>query len=91
MPQAKQILELEGIITEALPNTMFRVQVAPSAPEEYQGRTILCTLSGKMRLYRIRVMPGDEVRLEMTPYDKDRGRITYRKREPAADHPRVAS
>lgn len=81
MAQNKQVTELEGTITESLPNTMFRVQIKDSAPEDFQGRTILCTLSGKMRLYRIRVMPGDEVRVEVTPYDKDRGRITFRKKE----------
>ena len=88
MTQNKQVLELEGTITEALPNTTFRVLVSKEAPEEFQGRTVLCTLSGKMRLYRIRVMPGDDVRIEMTPYDKDRGRITFRKREtdPSSPH-----
>jgi translation initiation factor IF-1 len=87
MTQNKQILELEGTITEALPNTMFRVLVSPEAPEEFKGRNILCTLSGKMRMYRIRVMPGDDVRIEVTPYDKDRGRITFRKREMDASSP----
>lgn len=81
MVQSKQVTELEGKITESLPNTMFRVQIKDSAPEDFKGRVILCTLSGKMRLYRIRVMPGDEVRVEVTPYDKDRGRITFRKKE----------
>lgn len=89
MTQTKQTLELEGQITEALPNTMFRVLVSDTAPEEYRGRTLLCTLKGKMRLYRIRVMPGDDVRVEVTPYDKDRGRITFRKREFDPNHPPV--
>lgn len=57
---------------------MFRVEIAATAPAEYAGRIVLCTLSGRMRMYRIRVMPGDVVKVEMTPYDKDRGRITYR-------------
>ena len=87
MTQNKQTLELEGIITEALPNTMFRVAISPGAPDEFKGRTLLCTLRGKMRLYRIRVMPGDEVRVEVTPYDKDRGRITFRKRESGPNPP----
>jgi translation initiation factor IF-1 len=78
----KDAIELEGTVSEALPNTMFRVDIDASAPEDYAGTTILCTLSGKMRLYRIRVMPGDRVKLEVTPYDKARGRITFRVRQP---------
>jgi translation initiation factor IF-1 len=74
----KQTQELEGIITEALPNTMFRVEIDSQAPPDFAGRTLLCTLSGKMRMYRIKVMPGDQVKLEVTPYDKNRGRITFR-------------
>jgi translation initiation factor IF-1 len=62
---------VEGEVLEALPNTMFRVKVD-------DGRLLLCTLSGKMRINRIRVLPGDKVKLETTPYDKTRGRIVYR-------------
>lgn len=79
--KTNQNLEVQGIIAESLPNAMFRVKVNDDAPEEYASRLLLCTLSGKMRLYRIRVMPGDEVTVEITPYDKDRGRITFRKRD----------
>lgn len=64
-------IEVEGVVTEALPNTMFRVKLN-------DGRLILCHLSGRMRRYFIKVMPGDKVKLEMTPYDEKRGRITYR-------------
>ncbi len=74
----KDLLELDGSITEALPNTMFRVEIDPAAPEEFASRTLLCALSGRMRKFRIRVMPGDRVKVEVTPYDKDRGRITFR-------------
>jgi translation initiation factor IF-1 len=74
----KQVQELEGVVTEALPNTMFRVEVSQDAPEDFAGHILLCTLSGKMRMYRIKVMPGDSVRLEVTPYDSNRGRITFR-------------
>lgn len=63
--------ELEGIVTESLPNTLFRVQL----PDE---SVVLCTLSGKMRINFVKILPGDRVRVEMTPYDKTRGRITYR-------------
>ncbi|PIS08729.1 translation initiation factor IF-1 [Candidatus Beckwithbacteria bacterium CG10_big_fil_rev_8_21_14_0_10_34_10] len=62
---------IEGEITEALPNAMFRVKIS-------DGRILLCTLSGKMRIHRIRVMPGDQVKLETTPYDETKGRIVYR-------------
>jgi translation initiation factor IF-1 len=68
----KNLIIKEGVVTEALPNTMFRVKL------DKEDREILCTLSGKMRMYKIRVLPGDRVKLEMTPYDENRGRITYR-------------
>ncbi len=71
-------IELDGIITEALPNAMFRVEVDQQANQDYAGRSLLCVLSGRMRKFRIRVMPGDRVKVELTPYDKDRGRITFR-------------
>jgi translation initiation factor IF-1 len=64
-------IELEGEVTEALPNTLFRVKLA-------DGRIILCHLSGKMRMNYVRILPGDKVRLEMTPYDDTKGRIVYR-------------
>ena len=76
----KQTIELTVMISEALPNTMFRVLVDSTAPEEFANRTILCTLSGRMRMYRIRVMPGDNVQIEVTPYDPDRGRIIFRQK-----------
>ena len=66
-----QMTEVNGVVSEALPNTQFRVTLE-------DGREILAHLAGKMRLYRIRVMPGDKVKLEMSPYDVDKGRITYR-------------
>lgn len=64
-------LELEGIVKEVLPNTLFRVEIEG-------GRLVLCHLSGKMRIHFIKILPGDRVRVEMTPYDKEKGRITYR-------------
>jgi translation initiation factor IF-1 len=63
--------EIEGVVIEALPNTMFRVKVA-------DGKLILATLTGKMRRNFIRILPGDKVKVEVTPYDDLRGRITYR-------------
>lgn len=63
--------EVEGVVSEALPNTLFRVKIA-------DRRIVLCHLSGKMRINYIRILPGDKVKIEMTPYDMARGRITYR-------------
>ena len=62
---------VEGEVIESLPNTMFRVKLT-------DGRLLLCHLSGKMRMYRIRVLPGDKVKVETTPYDESKGRIVYR-------------
>ncbi len=64
-------LVLDGKITEALPNTSFRVELE-------NGHTVLAYLSGKMRKFYIRVLLGDRVRVELSPYDLDRGRIIYR-------------
>lgn len=64
--------EVEGTVTQALPNATFRVKL------DDQDQEILCHLAGKMRLYRIRVMPGDRVKVEQSPYDLTKGRIVYR-------------
>lgn len=69
MDQAK--IEIDGEVTESLPNTLFRVKLP-------DGRILLCHLSGKMRMHYIKIMPGDRVKVELTPYDPARGRITYR-------------
>lgn len=65
-------LILMGEVVESLPNTTFRVKVEGAAD------TVLCYLSGKMRKNFIKILPGDKVRIEVTPYDKHRGRIIYR-------------
>ena len=62
---------LEGTITESLPNAMFRVSLE-------NGHSVLAHISGKMRMNYIRILPGDRVQVELTPYDLTRGRITYR-------------
>jgi translation initiation factor IF-1 len=62
---------LEGTITESLPNAMFRVELE-------NGHSVLGHISGKMRRHYIRILPGDKVQVELTPYDLSRGRITYR-------------
>lgn len=72
----KDIIELEGKVVEALPNAVFRVQIDTGKPES--GQEILAHISGKLRINRIRVLPGDRVRVELTPYDLTRGRITRR-------------
>ncbi len=63
--------EIDGVVTQALPNTMFRVELS-------DGRVVLATLKGKMRRAYVRIFPGDKVRVEMTPYDEERGRIVYK-------------
>lgn len=76
--KTKNTIQVEGVISEALPNTMFRVVLDDQAPEDLANQTILCTLSGKMRMYKIKVMPGDMVKCEVSPYDTSRGRIVFR-------------
>lgn len=70
----KEAIEAEGTVTEALPNAMFRVKLD-------SGHTVLAHISGKMRIYYIRIALGDRVRVELSPYDLTRGRITYRHRQ----------
>lgn len=70
--------EIEGVVEACLPNTMFRVKVTESAVTPMIGRTLLGTLVGRMRLYRIRVMPGDLVKGYVTKYDLEKCKITYR-------------
>ena len=65
------VIELEGIVTEKLPNTMFKVKLE-------NGHEILATISGKLRINYIRILPGDKVTLEMSPYDLTKGRIIWR-------------
>ncbi|EKE13548.1 MAG: hypothetical protein ACD_13C00010G0034 [uncultured bacterium] len=69
--KTKDVIEVDGSVSAALPNTMFRVDLV-------DGRSVLATLTGKMRRNYIRVFPGDRVKVEMTPYDEGRGRIVYK-------------
>jgi translation initiation factor IF-1 len=69
----KDAIEVEGTVAELLPNTMFRVEIPG-------GRRVLAHISGKMRLHFIRILPGDKVMLEISPYDLSKGRIIYRQR-----------
>ncbi len=68
---SKDVIELEGTIIESMPNAMFRVTLE-------NGHEILAHISGKIRKNFIRILPGDKVKVEMTPYDLTRGRITFR-------------
>ena len=67
----EDVIELEGVVTEALPNATFRVELA-------NGHKILAQISGKLRMNYIRIVPGDKVTVEMSPYDLTKGRITWR-------------
>src|SRR2546421_12500372 len=69
----KDAIEVEGTVVELLPNTMFRVALP-------NGHRVLAHISGKMRLHFIRILPGDKVMLEVSPYDLSKGRITYRQK-----------
>jgi translation initiation factor IF-1 len=64
-------IEMEGTVVEPLPNAMFRVELE-------NGHKVLAHISGKMRMHYIRILPGDKVTVELSPYDLSRGRITYR-------------
>ena len=70
MPK-KETIEVEGVVVEPLPNAMFRVELA-------NGHKVLAHISGKIRLHYIKILPGDRVLVELSPYDLSRGRITYR-------------
>ena len=67
----EDVIELEGTVLEALPNAMFKVELE-------NGHTILAHISGKMRMHYIKILPGDKVRVEMSPYDLSKGRIVFR-------------
>ncbi|HOX30128.1 MAG TPA: translation initiation factor IF-1 [Candidatus Paceibacterota bacterium] len=69
----KKILRFQGQVYESLPDANFRVRLS-------DGRELLCHLAGKLRMYRIKILPGDTVTVEMSPYDEKRGRIVYRGR-----------
>ena len=69
----EEAIEVEGMVIESLPNTMFKVELK-------NGHVILTHLSGKMRKNYIRIVPGDRVRVELSPYDLTRGRIVYREK-----------
>ncbi len=71
MANKEKTIQVEGVVVESLPNAMFRVELE-------NGHEILAYVSGKMRMHFIRILPGDRVTVEITPYDLNRGRIVYR-------------
>ncbi|MEA3494222.1 MAG: translation initiation factor IF-1 [Candidatus Margulisiibacteriota bacterium] len=71
MVKDKDVIEFEGEVTEALPNALFRIKLET-------GQMVLAHVSGKIRKHWIRILPGDHVKVELSPYDLTRGRITYR-------------
>jgi len=71
LSKKEEAIEVEGTVAESLPNTMFRVELE-------NGHQVLAHISGKMRKHFIRILPGDKVRVELSPYDLERGRIVYR-------------
>mgnify|MGYP001362902521 CR=1 FL=1 len=73
MANNKDVIEVEGVVTESLPNAQFRVQLDT-------GQEILAHISGKIRKHYIRILLGDKVKVELSPYDLTRGRITYREK-----------
>ena len=74
MSKREDAIELEGTVVEPLPNAMFKVELE-------NGHTVLAHISGKIRMHYIRILPGDKVVIELSPYDLTRGRITYRYKE----------
>ena len=73
------VIEIEGIVTDALPNAMFNVDIG-------NGHTVLANISGKLRMNFIKILPGDKVTLQMSPYDLTRGRITWRSKSHTKRH-----
>ena len=80
----QDVIELIGVVEESFPNASFRVRIVS---EEAEGHTLLCTLAGRMRVHRVRILPGDKVKVEMTPYDLEKGRIVYRLRNEQQGQP----
>ncbi len=72
---SKDVIELIGIVEETFPNATFRVRILSPQAKDHE---LHCHLAGRMRVNRVHILPGDKVRVEMTPYDLQKGRITYR-------------
>ncbi len=74
----QDLIEITGKVLESLPNTQFRVEITKSESEGLVGQVILCHLAGKLRMNYIRILPGDMVKVKVSPYDLSKGRIVYR-------------
>ncbi len=74
---SKDVIELVGVVEESFPNATFQVRILSPQAKDHM---ILCTLAGRMRVHRVRILPGDRVKVEMTPYDLEKGRICFRYR-----------
>lgn len=72
---SKVVIELIGVVEESFPNATFRVRILS---EQAKNHELLCHLAGRMRKFRVRILPGDRVKVEMTPYDLSKGRIVFR-------------
>lgn len=72
---SKDVIELIGIVEESFPNATFKVKILSPQAKDHE---LHCTLAGRMRKFRVRILPGDRVKVEITPYDLEKGRITYR-------------
>lgn len=72
---SKDVIELIGVVEESYPNATFNVKIISPQAKDHK---LLCTLAGRMRVHRVRILPGDRVKVEMTPYDLEKGRIVYR-------------
>lgn len=72
---SKDVIELIGIVVESFPNATFRVRIVSPQALDHE---LFCHLAGRMRVYRVKILPGDRVKVEMTPYDLKKGRIIYR-------------
>ncbi len=82
----KEVIEVQGVVLESLPNTMFRVKLLD---ENYQNHEIMAHISGRMRIHHIRILPGDKVTIELTPYDLSKGRIIFRHKDSGSFRPNV--
>ena len=80
----KEVIEVMGIVTETLPNATFRVKLSD---EKYPNHELLAHISGRMRINHIRILPGDKVTIELTPYDLTKGRIVFRHKEGSYHEP----
>ncbi|WP_346669266.1 translation initiation factor IF-1 [uncultured Subdoligranulum sp.] len=74
----EDVIEVEGIVREAMPNTVFKVELLSTKDGKPNGHTVLAHISGKLRTNFIRILPGDKVTMEMSPYDLTKARITWR-------------